>query len=169
MKKIVMIIASVNFRDEELSVPKSVFEESGATVHVASTSLEEAKGKLGMTLTPDMLVRDIRVDNYDAVVFVGGTGAECYFDSGIAHDIAKETCLRNKLLCAICAGPVILANAGVLDGKKATAWLSFEGELKQKGAVYTGEPVQVDGNIVTANGPQSAERFARAILKLLDK
>lgn len=164
-----MIIAHTNFRDEELSVPKSVFEESGATVHVASTSLEQAKGKLGMKITPDMLVKDIRVENYDAVVFVGGAGASCYFNSRIAHDIAKEACLKNKLLCAICAGPVILANAGVLEGKKATAWSSFRNELEQKGAIYTGEPVQTDGNIVTANGPQSAERFAREILKLLNK
>ncbi|MCK5595105.1 DJ-1/PfpI family protein [bacterium] len=167
MKKIVMIIASVNFRDEELSVPKSVFEESGATVHIASTSLEEARGKLGIKIKPDMLIEDIRVENYDAIVFVGGTGAECYFDSGIAHDIARETCSRNKLLCAICAGPVILANAGVLKGKKATAFPTFGMELERKGVIYTGEPVQVDGNIVTANGPQNAERFAKEIIKLL--
>jgi len=115
MKKIVMIIAHVNFRDEELSVPKSIFEESGAIVHVASTSLEPAKGKLGMTLIPDMLVEDIRVENYDAVVFVGGTGASCYFNSKTAHDIAKSAYLKNKLICAICAGPVILANAGTLE------------------------------------------------------
>ena len=169
MWKIVMIIAPVNFRDEELSVPKSIFEGAGATVHVASTSLEQAKGKLGMELIPDMLVKDIKVENYDAVIFVGGAGASCYFNSKIAHDIAKNAYLKNKLLCAICAGPVILANAGVLKGKKATVFSSFERELKQKGAIYTGSPVQVDGNIVTADGPQSAERFAREIIKLLNK
>ena len=169
MKKIVMIIAPENFRDEELSIPKSVFEGAGATVHVASTSLEQAKGKLGMKIKPDMLVKDIRVENYDAVVFVGGTGASCYFNSKIAHDIAKEAYLKHKLLCAICAGPVILANAGVLDRKKATVFPFFEKELKQKGAIYTDKPVQVDGNIVTANGPQSAERFAEEIIKLLNK
>ena len=169
MKKVVMIIASANFRDEELSVPKSIFEEAGATIHIASTSLEQAKGMFGMKLTPDMLVKDIRVENYDAVVFVGGTGASCYFNSGIAHDIVKNAYLKNKLICAICAGPVILANVGVLEGKKATVFSSFERELKQKGAIYTGSPVQVDGNIVTADGPQSAERFAREIIKLLNK
>jgi len=116
-----------------------------------------------------MLVEDIRVENYDAVVFVGGTGASCYFNSKTAHDIAKNAYLKNKLLCAICAGPVILANAGVLEGKKATICSFFERELKQKGAIYTGKPVQVDGSIVTADGPQSAERFAREIIKLLNK
>ena len=169
MKKIVMIIAPENFRDEELSIPKSVFEGAGATVHVASTSLEQAKGKLGMKIKPDMLVKDIRVENYDAVVFVGGAGASCYFNSKIDHDVAKEVYLKHKLLCAICAGPVILANAGVLDRKKATVFSSFERELKQKGAIYTGESVQVDGSIVTADGSQSAERFAREIIKLLNK
>ena len=168
-KKIAMIIASMNFRDEELSIPKFVFEGAGATVHVASTSLEQAEGKLGMKIKPDMMVKDIRVANYDAVVFVGGTGASCYFNSKIAHDIAKEAYLKHKLLCAICAGPVILANAGVLDRKKATVFSSFEKELKQKGAIYTGESVQVDGSIVTADGSQSAERFAVEIVKLLSR
>jgi len=169
MGKIVMIIASLNFRDEELSVPKSIFEGAGATVHVASTSLEQAKGKLGMKIKPDMLVKDIKTENYDAVVFVGGTGAECYFDSRIAHDIAKDAYMKDKVLCAICAGPLILANAGVLEGKKATVFSSFERELEQKGAIYTGEPVQADGNIVTADGPRNAEKFAREIIKLLNK
>jgi len=169
MKKIVMIIAPENFRDEELSIPKSVFEGAGATVHVASTSLEQAKGKLGMKIKPDILVKDIRVENYDAVVFVGGTGALCYFNNKIAHDIAKNAYLKNKLICAICAASVILANAGVLEGKKATVFSSFEIDLKQKGAIYTGEPVQVDGNIVTANGAQSSGKFAREIIKLLNK
>jgi len=166
MVKIVMIIAPENFRDEELSVPKSVFEGAGATVHVASTSIEEARGKLGMKISPDMLVKDIKAENYDVIIFVGGSGASCYFNSKTAHDIAKSAYLKNKLICAICAGPVILANAGVLEGKKATVFPSFDIELKQKGAIYTGKPVQTDGNIVTASGPQSAKRFAKEIMKL---
>ena len=59
MKKAVMIIAQENFRDEELLEPKEVLEKNGICVTVASTSLKEAKGKLGAKVKPGMLLKDI--------------------------------------------------------------------------------------------------------------
>lgn len=66
-------------------------------------------------------------------------------------------------MSAICLAPVTLANAGLLEGKRATVYPSAKSFLKWKGATYTGNPVEVDGNIVTANGPEVAEEFAQAV------
>jgi protease I len=166
-KKVVMIIARKDFRDEELFRPKEILEKAGAKVAVASSSLEPARGMLGGTAKPDLLVKDIRVSEYDAVVFVGGVGAREYWEDEKAQEIARGAAEERKVVAAICLGPVTLANAGVLEGKKATVWESEAGRLKAKGAIYTGRKVETDGRIITANGPQSAEEFGRALVKAL--
>lgn len=168
-KNILMIIASSNFRDEELSEPKRLFESLGATVKIASSQLTECIGMLGMKVKPDLLLKDVDAKRFDAVIFVGGIGAKEYFDDNLAQSIAKTAFKEGKILGAICLAPAILANAGILQGKKATVYHSEKGRLKEKGAVYTGEDVTVDGNIVTANGPKSAKDFGKEIKKLLSK
>lgn len=166
-KSILMIIASQNFRDEELLKPKELFEKRGFKVTIASSSLNTATGMLGAKITPNLLINKVNVKDYDAVVFVGGTGATEYFNNPVALKIAQETIKQNKVLAAICIAPRILAEAGVLQNRKATVWSSEASALKRKGAIYTGEDVTVDGKIVTASGPHAAEAFAIAILKLL--
>jgi len=106
-------------------------------------------------------------EQYDAVIFVGGAGAQEYWESARAHEIARATLERGKVLGAICIAPVTLANAGVLEGRKATVWPSEAPRLKAQGAEYTGRSVEVDDRIVTADGPESAEEFGRAILAAL--
>ena len=166
-KKAVMIIAEKNFRDEELFEPKKILEAEGVKVIVASTSFNTARGMLGGKVKPDMLLSEIKVDDYDAIIFVGGSGASQYWNDSLAHNIAKEAVEKNKVLGAICIAPVTLANAGVLRGKKATVWPSERGKIEAKGAIYTGESVQIEGKIITAEGPQAARKFGEAIAKAL--
>lgn len=166
-KKAVMIIAASNYRDEELKEPLQIMKAAGIDVKVASTTTSPAKGMLGGLVTPDMLVSDIKVDSYDAVIFVGGTGASSYWDDPLAHRIANEAVVKGKVLGAICIAPVTLANAGVLKGKNATVWSSEGKRLQAAGANYTKKGVEIDGNIVTANGPTSAAEFGKAIVRKL--
>jgi protease I len=166
-KKVVMIIANQNFRDEELQKPKAILEGQGAEVTVASSSLKKAKGMLGATVAPDVLYNEINVQDYDAVVFVGGSGATEYWNDPTAHTIANECVKSGIILGSICIAPVTLANAGVLSGKKATVWSSEVDKLKAKGVNYTGADVQEDGQIITADGPTSASKFGNALVKAL--
>ncbi|MDI6735255.1 MAG: DJ-1/PfpI family protein [bacterium] len=166
-KKVLMIIASSNFRDEEYLVPQGIFKSQGLEVVTAASSLEISRGVLGAKVKPDILITQVKVADYEAICFVGGGGAVEYWESKTAHNIAQETVAQNKILAAICIAPVILANANVLKGKKATVFASEAGKLKAKGVSYTGTGVEIDGNIITANGPQAAEKFAQAIVKLL--
>lgn len=168
-KNVVMVIASQGFRDEELSEPKSLIEKAGGKVVVASSSLNTATGMLGKKVKPDVLLKDVKADDFDAVVFVGGAGASEYWNDATAHSLAKDAVRKGKLVCAICIAPVTLANAGVLDGKRATVWKSEASKLEAKGAKYTGKDVQVDGKIITANGPPASKAFGREIVKALSK
>ena len=167
-KKVLMIIAERNFRDEELLKPKKILEDRGVEVTVASTSLQNVRGMLGATVKPDILLSSVEVQDYDVITFVGGSGASQYWNDPLAHSIAQEAVEKGKILGAICIAPVTLANAGVLSGKKATVFSSEISKLEAKGAIYTGKPVQVEGKIITGEGPQAAEQFGEAIVKALE-
>ena len=162
-KRVVMIIAPQDFRDEELIEPQEVLYDRGAEVKVASKSLETAKGMLGAQVKPDMLVSDIKVEDWDAIILVGGGGSGVYWDDSLVHSMLKEAVKQDKIVGAICIAPVTLANAGVLSGKKATVYSSETQRLKDKGAEFTGKDVVRDGNLITASGPKAAKCFGEAI------
>jgi protease I len=166
-KRVVMIIAHDGFRDEELMEPKAVLEGQGAEVVVASSSLGEARGMKGATVKPDILLDELDASQFDAVIFVGGVGASEYWDNPKAHEIARKALDSGRIVAAICIAPVTLANAGLLQGKKATVYPSEKGKLEAKGAVCTGANVEVDGRIITANGPSAARKFGEAIARKL--
>jgi protease I len=166
-KKVVMLIAPGNFRDEELFHTKEVLEGNKAEVVVASVSAGTYTGTRGGEATADISVGEINPADYDAIVFIGGQGASQYFEDEKAISLAKDAYSAGKVVAAICIAPSILANAGLLEGKKATAFSSEEDNLKAKGAEYTGKPVVTEGRIVTANGPAAARDFGKEISRLL--
>lgn len=166
-KSALMIIASDQFRDEEYQEPRKALEGAGVKVTVASSKPGTARGMLGARAESDLLIGDVITGDYDAVIFVGGSGSSEYFNDPTAHKIARDAARDGKLLCAICIAPSTLANAGVLKGKRVTSWTSETGNLADKGAIVTGNPVEVDGKIITADGPKSAARFARKIIEAL--
>lgn len=163
-KKAVLVIAEQQFRDEEYQVPKDILTAAGIEVVTASTTTEEAVGKLGLKVRPDLLVSDIKPDDYGVLVFVGGGGSAQYFDDAAVHALARDFAGAGKVVAAICIAPVILARAGLLKGKRATVYPDGIPELEKAGAVYTGQSVERDGRIITGNGPEAAEAFGREIV-----
>lgn len=163
MARVLMVIAPAVFRDEEYAHPKAVLEARGAEVTTASRSVGPAVGKLGMIAEATVALADARAEDYDAVIFVGGAGAETYFDDPVAHALARATVEHDRVLGAICIAPSILAHADLLDGVRVTAFPSQHDDLVAHGALWTGAPVEVDGAIVTANGPDAARDFGLEI------
>lgn len=166
-KKVAMIIASKDFRDEEYLKPKEILSKAGAEIVTVCSSLKESIGMFGAKVKPDILLSDLKVENFDAIIFVGGMGSSEYWDNKTAHKIAQEAVSQNKILAAICIAPQTLANAGILKGKKATAFPSIKAQLTQKQAIYSGKPVEVDGNIITGAGPEAAAEFGETIKQKL--
>jgi len=166
-QKIVMIVAFQLFRDEEYAEPKAILEKAGFQIVTASSQLGIASGRFGLTAKVDILLQEIKVDDYAAVLFIGGPGSHGYYQDPEAHRIAQEAIKQGKLLGAICAAPGILAHAGVLKGKKATVHEGDIAALKEGGAIYTGKGVEMDGKIITATGPSTAKAWGEAIIKAL--
>jgi protease I len=168
---ILLIVAPEDFRDEEYFEPRDVFEAAGYTVVVASLTLDAASGMLGGQVVPDLLLADVDVAAYDAVVFVGGPGSAVYFDDPQAHRLAQSAVEQDKVLAAICIAPIALARAGVLEGKLATLSRPDDQcvELEAGGATCTSGPIERDGRIVTATGPEVSTEFAEVVVQALQE
>jgi protease I len=167
MDKVLLVIAPQVFRDEELFETREELEKAGFETVIASTAKGICKGKLGGEAEATVAIDEVRAADYQAIVFVGGMGSQVYFDHAKAHDLAWEMYADGKIVSAICAAPVILAKAGLLKDKKATVYPDHEYTIKQYGALYSGEAVVVDGNIITGNGPESSNAFGQAVAKHL--
>jgi protease I len=166
-KKVLMVIAKNKFRDEEYLEPRKALEEAGAVITVASSSLNTSEGMLGLKVKPDVLIGNVKEEDFDGIVFIGGGGAAEYFDNPVAHKLAQGFFEHGKLTSAICIAPATLANAGVLKGKKATSFPSSEAALRTHGAIVMKQDVVSDGMIVTAVGPQAAKKFDQELIRVL--
>ncbi|MFW5782187.1 MAG: DJ-1/PfpI family protein [Candidatus Muiribacteriaceae bacterium] len=161
--RICLIFANRLFRDEELKIPMKYMKHNGHEVVFASDSLDRAQGKLGMQITPDILADDIDVNDFDCLALVGGPGTKVFFHDKKLHNILIQADRMHKVIGAICISPVVLAEAGLLKGKNATVWIDGRDSIIEKGAVYKDKPVVVHDNIVTADGPKSAQAYAEAL------
>ncbi len=163
------IIAPENFRDEELFVPQKILEDAGIETTIASKKAGICHGSLGGEIKAVIGLNQINAEDFDAIIFVGGSGSEIFFEDPAAHLLAKKAFENEKVLAAICAAPTILAQAGVLKEKSATVFSSpdYEEILKKGGADLTRADLEVDGKIITANGPAAAEKFGEKIAEML--
>jgi len=171
-KKVAIVVAFVDFKDEECFIPKEILEKAGFKVDVVSNNLGIAHGAAGGELKVDFVIDQFKVDDYQAIIFIGGPGCLKNLDNQFSYQVAQEAVSQNKILAAICISPVILAKAGILEGRKATVWSSTLDKspvktLQENGAIYQDEKVVVDGNIITANGPAAAQAFGQKIIETL--
>lgn len=174
VKKVLFILAKENFRDEEFFIPAEILKNAGHQIYVASDGEtgEIALGANGGETKIDLNCKNTNPADFDLVIFIGGPGAIKHLNNETSYQIAKKTIELGKKLAAICIAPTILARAGVLKDKKATAWTSALNKksidiLRENGAIYTDKPV-VEDEIITANSPDSAEEFGNALKKILE-
>lgn len=169
--KIAYLIAFRKFRDEEYFIPESIFKNSGHRVETFSSKKGAAIGSEGGSVEVKDL-KEIDPKKFDAIVIAGGEGAPKHLDKEEVYFLINEFYDRKKLVAAICISPIILAKAGLLVGRKATVWSSSLDKgavktLKKYGANYVDDFVVCDGKIITGNGPQAAERFAKRVVENL--
>ena len=169
MKSALLIIAQDGYQDYELEGTRAGLVEAGFTIVIGSLTVGPCKGKLGGSEQADVALADVDVSDYDRIAFIGGPGMAVYTEEPEALRVAHDAARSGMPLGAICIAPTVLAKARVLGGKQATVWDSAgeqQALLEQYDAIYTGDDVTVDGNIVTANGPPAAEEFGRTLASM---
>jgi len=172
-KKIVLVISPKNFQDEEYFVIKEELEKKKIKTTTASSKIGRAIGMNGGVTTVDEKLDDITPEDYDGLIFIGGTGALKYLDNEDSYRAINKALSSQKIIGAICIAPLLLAKAGILKGKKATVWSSPLNRIAVRGieeeGIYLDQSVVQDGNIITGNGPSAAIEFTRVIVSSLTK
>jgi len=174
-KRIAMIVAFRDFKDDEYFIPRNILQENGAEIVTVSDKPGTAIGVEGGEAEVDVVLDDLNnsaIGEYDAVVFIGGPGAIEHLDNEQSYSIIKTAFSKNLVIGAICVSPSILAKAGILQGKRATVWSSPSIKslikvLQDNGAIYEEKSVVIDGTIITGNGPQAAELFGEDLVRLI--
>jgi len=168
--KLLLVIAPENFRDEELQVPRSVFDRHGIAYDIASNKTGTCSGMLGATAEATLALDDVVPEEYAGIVIVGGIGAQDHlWGNARLQDLVRTFFESGCLVAAICLSPVVLARAGVLRGREATVFRSPASvqEMEKGGAVLVDIPVVADMDLITAAGPSVAEAFAEEIVDKL--
>lgn len=165
MSKSILCLLVTGFEELELMGPVDLLRRAGARVVMASISGEQwVKGRCDVTVKADARLEDLREAEFDALLIPGGPGVKAMRADGRAAKLARAFAAAGKPVAAICAGPTVLADAGLLDGKRFTAHFSVASELPQ---ALLGEPVIVDGNLITSRGAGTAIDFGLALVRHL--
>jgi putative intracellular protease/amidase len=155
------------FAEQAYSETRGILENKGVKVLVASSSVDPMPGyDKKLTVKPDMLLSQVRTEEYDAIVFIGGARYEG--DNADAIRIAKEGAAQGKVLASISFGISTLMKADLLNGKRV-AWGTdeFSSFLQKAGATIINEPLVQDGRIITAKHYSAPQPFAEAIAAAL--
>ena len=169
MKKVYVFLAD-GFEDVEALIPIDVLRRGGVkVVTVSTTDFPLVTSAHGVNIETDLMFEQVDTSDADLLILPGGMpGASNLYDhEGVCKAVCDQAAAGKKV-AAICAAPaVVLAQLGILDGKRATCYPGFEHALNGAGAQYTGDLVTVDGNITTGEGPAAAFPFAYELLSQL--
>lgn len=152
------------FEEVEAIAALDVIRRAGIPCVSVGVGANTVTGSHNITLKCDISENEIDYLNMEGVILPGGMpGTENLYASDSVINSIDFCCENNKLLCAICAAPIILGRKKILTGKKAVCYPGFENELY--GASVSEEYVVSDGNIITAKGMGSAIKFGLEIVK----
>ena len=173
MPKRIMILATNGFEQSELEKPKAALEEAGFETVVVSPENGQIKGwqdkDWGDAVKVDLTLDEAEAADFDALVLPGGQmNPDILRMEDKAVQLVKDFCASGKTVAAICHGPWLLAEAGVIEGKTVTSWPSIRTDLKNAGANVVDKEVATDGNLITSRNPDDIPAFNKAIIAALE-
>lgn len=166
--KILELLANGNETIELLTVVDYLRRAGVEIDMVSTTGSKNLRTSHGVRYQADFLLEEINPADYDGVYIPGGTaGAESLRDNEKVIEIIKDFDKANKLIAAICAGPIVLDRAGVLANKKATSFPTIKAELENVGEYIDDEIVVTDGNITTGRGAAVTNYLALRLVEII--
>lgn len=179
MKKVCLLLAN-GFEAVEASVFTDVigwnkFEGDGSTELVTVGTRETLKCTWNFTVTPEMHIKDINVDDYDALAIPGGFEEAAFYEDSFQPDfldVIREFDRQGKIIASICVAALPIGKSGILNKKKATTYNLSNGKRQNQLAefgvnVIPDQPIVIDENIITSYNPSTAFDVAFTLLELL--
>jgi len=170
----ILIVATDGFEEWELFGPREILQKRGAEVVLASLKTDPIQATIhddpGKTIRPDLTVDEVEAEDFDALILPGGVrNPDTLRQHPNVIRLIRDFDDLGKPIGAICHGPWLLIEAGLLDGRTATSWPSIRTDLRNAGAKVVDEPAVTDGNIVTSRNPRDVEAFTEALIDLIEE
>lgn len=170
--KKVAILTENGFEEVELTSPKKALEDAGVIVHIISPQKDKVKAwdhdHWSIELQVDVELSKANPEDYDMLIVPGGvinpdkmrTNKECVA-------FAQYFIEQGKPLAAICHGPQLLIETGMISTRKLTSYPSIKTDLENAGALWEDKEVVVDNGLVTSRSPKDLEAFNKKIIEEL--
>lgn len=168
--KKVAIITENGFEEVELTSPKKALEQAGATVHIVSPQKQKVRAwdhdRWSIELPVDVNIKDADHSEYDALVVPGGVlnpdktrmNEDCV-------EFVKAFLTSGRPVAAICHGPQLLIETGLLQGRNMTSYPSIKTDLQNAGVIWEDKEVIVDHGLVTSRSPKDLEAFNKKMIE----
>jgi len=168
--KKVAILTESGFEEVELTSPKKALEDAGAEVEIVSPQKEKVKAwahdHWSIELPVDVNVEDADLNNYDALMIPGGVlNPDKMRMNDKCVEFAQHFLQEGKPVAAICHGPQLLIETGMLEGRNMTSYPSIKTDLTNAGAIWTDREVIVDNGLVTSRSPKDLEAFNKKMIE----
>lgn len=166
----VAILTEEGFEQIELTSPKAALEAAGATVHVISPKAGKIKAwdktNWGIEINVDKPLSEVSPDDYDALVLPGGVlNPDKLRQNKDAVAFVSAFLDEGKPVAAICHGPQVLIEKGLINGRRLTSYPSLKTDLINAGADWVDEEVVVDNGLVTSRTPADLDAFNRKAIE----
>lgn len=166
MIKVVVLLEKL-IEDSEFQYPYLRLKEEGFDVISAAPEKKAYLGKGGQSFTPDVAFAEIKDQIFDALIIPGGYAPDLWRrDQGIV-DFVKKHDDAGRLIASICHGPWLMISAGIVKGRKVTAFYAIKDDLINAGAVYDGEDWVEDGNLITSTNPKTMLPMMKRLVERL--
>ncbi len=171
MKKVLVLLAE-GFEELEAVTVIDLLRRAGFEVIACGLGDDGApvRASRGVVLVPDTVLAAVeeKGKEFDLVVLPGGQpGSDNLRADGRVLDLLRKQHGEGRMVAAICAAPMVLAAAGILDGERATSYPGCLESMNLAATELSSDPVVVSGRIVTSRGPGTAMDFALALIELL--
>lgn len=168
--KKVAILTENGFEEVELTSPKKALEDAGAKVQIVSPQKEKVKAwdhdHWSIELPVDVRLDDANADDYDALVLPGGVmNPDQLRLNKKAVEFAQQFLEAGKPLAAICHGPQLLIETGLIEGRNMTSYPSLQTDLMNAGVLWVDRPVVTDNGLVTSRTPNDLHAFNKKMIE----
>lgn len=167
MKKAAILI-DTGFDEREFFYPYYRFLEAEVDVDVIAATTGRFKGKKGVEAVATLPIQDAKADMYDLLYIPGGYAPDRLRKNEDVLIFVRAFAKEEKTICAVCHGPLVLLDAGLLEGRHITAYPKTREAFAASSSRFTGSGVEIDGNLITAAGPSDLPRMMQAVLKALN-
>jgi len=168
--KKVAILTESGFEEIELTSPKQALEEAGAEVHIVSPQKEKVKAwdhdHWSGEMPVDVTLENAKATDYDALMIPGGViNPDKMRMNQDCVEFVQQFLETGKPVAAICHGPQLLIETGMISGRNMTSYPSIKTDLENAGVIWEDKEVVVDNGLVTSRSPKDLEAFNRKMIE----